>query len=228
MDPQQLLTKVKQDYAQISAEFSKTRQNLDWPEIYHFKKYFKSGQTILDLGCGNGRLLNSLQDFQLNYFGLDNSPELLNFAKVLHPELADKFICAEMFDLPYSDNQFDVIVCLATFHHLPNLELRQKALAEMHRVLKPQGLVLMTNWCIWQKLFWQNFFNNFSLKSTWNDFFIPWKLEGQTINRYYHGFTKSELNKLFTSNYWEITENDFFPKNSWPKRNWFTVLKKIN
>lgn len=216
-----LLAKVKNDYNLIADDFSKTRQNLKWPEIDGFKKYLKNDQKILDLGCGNGRLLNSLAELKVEYHGLDNSENLISLAKELHSDKADSFKVGEMFALPYDDNYFDVIVCLASFHHLPTKELRLSALLEMKRVLKKDGVVLMTNWYVWQKLFWQNLFTNFTLKNSWNDFFIPWKSKTKVINRYYHGFTKGELQKLFQQSGLMVSEHQEFLK-----RNWLSVLKK--
>ena len=226
MNSQGLLNKVKADYQTIASDFSKTRQNLSWPEIDYFKKYIKNGQSVLDLGCGNGRLLNSLKEFNCEYKGLDNSVNLIDHAKKIFPDMSNNFVVGELFELPFADQQFDVIFCLAAFHHLPTKELRLQALNEMRRVLKKDGIVLMTNWCVWQKLFWKNIFTEFRLKNKWNDFFIPWKSTNERINRYYYGFTQHELGSLFAQTNWEIIENDFFPKNSWPKRNWLSILKK--
>lgn len=221
MKPEELLKKIKDDYNYIACDFSKTRQNLLWPEIDYFMSHIKDGQTILDLGCGNGRLLNYLKNKEINYTGLDNSQELINNAKQLYPKFCEKFFVADMFALPFEDESFDVIFCLASFHHLPSKTLRLQALSEMKRVLKKDGKVLMTNWYVWQKLFWQNFFTNFTLKNKWNDFFIPWKSTLKVINRYYHGFTGAELIDLFKMSGFKIIEHVKFKK-----RNWLSVLKK--
>jgi len=221
MDPKALLEKVKNDYNGIACDFSKTRQNLIWPEIDYFMKYAKDGQKILDLGCGNGRLLNYFAEKNISYTGLDNSEELIKSARQLHPKQSDNFIVADMFLLPFEDETFDVIFCLASFHHLPNEKLRLQALREMKRVLKKDGVILMTNWYVWQKLFWQNIFTDFKLKNRWNDFFIPWKSSDKKINRYYHGFTLFELKNLFNKVNFSVIENFNF-KN----RNWLSTLMK--
>ncbi len=49
------------------------------------------GQKVLDLGCGNGRLLNVLQNKNIDYIGVDNSENLLLNAQNAYPVLKDKF-----------------------------------------------------------------------------------------------------------------------------------------
>jgi len=63
---------------------------------------------------------------------------------------------ADILDLPFGDGKFstkggpalgwDVVLCIAVLHHIPSRELQLKALEEMHRVLKPGGKLIMTNW----------------------------------------------------------------------------------
>jgi alkylated DNA repair protein alkB family protein 8 len=55
---QHLSEQVKKSYNQIAEHFSQTRHT-PWTEFQYFEKYLKPEQKILDLGCGNGRLLNS-------------------------------------------------------------------------------------------------------------------------------------------------------------------------
>jgi ubiquinone/menaquinone biosynthesis C-methylase UbiE len=226
MNETDLLNKVKNDYNLIAENFSYSRKNLNWPEIEYFKKYLRKNDKVLDLGCGNGRLIGFIKDYQIDYCGLDNSEKLLIQAIKNKPEYQASFILGEMYNLPFVDSQFDIVFCLAAFHHLPTKQLRLKTLSEIQRVLKKDGLLLMTNWYLWQKLFFKNFFTNSLFKKSWNDFFIPWRSGKEKINRYYHGFTKRELDNLFKANHWQVIENDHFPKKSWLKRNWISVLKK--
>lgn len=225
MKTQFLLNKVRDDYNLIAESFSKTRQKLSWPEIEYLKKYINHGYTVLDIGCGNGRLYNFIKDYNLNYFGGDNSEKLLEQARSLFPEMTDKFVYADMLKLPFSDQQFDIVICLAAFHHLPSASHRIAALNELKRVLKPNGLLLMTNWYAWQGKFFKNLLTDWRLKNEWNDFFIPWK-DGNKLNRYYHGFTIGELNNLFTKTSFNIVENHVFISDSGVKRNILSVVRK--
>src|SRR3989339_511806 len=205
-----ILRQVREGYNRIAEHFSATR-HAPWQEFNLFKEYIKDRDKILDLACGNGRLYNLMISAQgrpasgwkdsglvIDYYGLDNSEELLKICHQKYPAISEKFQLGEMSSLPYADEQFDSVICIASFHHLPDKKLRLKTLAEIYRVLKPGGYLLMTNWH-WQHWpFWRYFFRYFSGKKSWQDFCFPWKsADGQQqCLRFYHGFTKRELSKL--------------------------------
>jgi len=204
---EKIIQQVKDGYNQIAEQFSNTRQ-APWQEFNLFKEYIKDGQKILDAGCGNGRLFFSvLKDYNVEYQGIDNSEKLIEIAKKkiskfqipISKQIPNpNFQIADMTDIPFADNYFDLVICIAAFHHLPTKKFRLKSLSEINRVLKPNGHLLMTNW-YWQYWpFWKYFFNNFWQKSLLLDFFFPWKsATGQErCLRFYHIFTKSELIKL--------------------------------
>jgi alkylated DNA repair protein alkB family protein 8 len=208
---QKILAKVKSDYALIAADFNRTRDEL-WPEIMVLKKYAKPGDKILDLGCGNGRLRLMFKDLDIDYTGTDNSRELLSLARANSDFKLPRedFAEAEMWQLPFADNSFDAIYCIAAFHHLPGRELRLKALKEIKRVLKPGGILVMTNWNRWQY-----HFLHYIIKYTWlkiigrhkmdfRDILIPWKNQTE---RYYHVFTLGELKRLMKVSRLDLREN---------------------
>ena len=75
-----IIAKTREDYNRIAKYFSDTRRST-WPEFERFKKMLKPGQNILDWGCGNGRLFLMLRDYDIKYFGVDISIELLKIAR---------------------------------------------------------------------------------------------------------------------------------------------------
>ncbi len=81
---QQLLAKVKNDYNQIAEDFSNTRHRV-WEEIGFLFDYIKSGDKTLDSGCGNGRYSPLIKQRGGQYFGIDNSEELIKIAKSRYP-----------------------------------------------------------------------------------------------------------------------------------------------
>lgn len=102
----------------------------------------KQYQSLLDIGCGTGYLIDLLH-MQKNalYCGLDLSPEMLKMAKKKLPESV--FLTEGSSDsLPYEDNSFDIVTCIQSFHHYPNPE---KAMAEAYRVLKNGGLYILSD-----------------------------------------------------------------------------------
>lgn len=95
--------------------------------------------SVLDLGCGTGRLLNRLaQKFpDLQGTGVDLSPQMLKEARKTnqhHPRLI--FTQGNAECLPCAENQFDAVFNTISFLHYPN---PQQVFKEVSRVLRPQG-----------------------------------------------------------------------------------------
>lgn len=198
-----LLNKTKEDYNLIAEEFSRTREEI-WPEIkFLFDDYLVEGERVLDLGCGNGRFYQFFSDKNVDYIGVDNSERLIEIAKKRYPW--GKFQVADALNLPFPDNFFDKILSIAILHHIPSSEYRIKFLNEIKRVLKPGGTLMLTVWYLWQKkTAWEFLLKNIFLKLVgeskldFSDVFIPWKnSKGKILTqRYFHCFTKKELQKL--------------------------------
>jgi len=103
------------------------------------------GDHLLDIGCGTGILLASLSastpDAKLS--GVDPSPEMLEKARrKLDETVSLTHSCAE--SLPFPDASFDVVVSTSAFHYFRD---PPAALREMARVLRPQGRLVVTDWC---------------------------------------------------------------------------------
>lgn len=207
---QQLLKKVQQDYNTIAKEFDQTRQHA-WKEFEHFKPFIKSGQKIADIGCGNGRLYAHLKNNnKIEYIGIDNSEELLKQAKKQNPEA--NFQYGDLTNIPIKDNSIDTVTAIASFHHLPTIDLRKKSLSEFSRILKEKGTLIISVWNLFQpkykKYIWQARFKSIiSLgKYSNRDTFIPWSKSG--IMRYYYAFTPKELKQLIENNGFQVLQTE--------------------
>ena len=268
MKEKEILEKVKNDYNIISSNFNVTRQN-DWREFDLFKKYILEylflkpknyKLKVLDIGCGNGRLINFLKLLGINYEykGIDNSEGQINEAlKNTEANRVNKknSIHFEMGDIlnlsNFKEEEFDIVFCIAIFHHLPSKETRNKGLKNIYRVLKKEGLLMMTSWNLFQLkyikyLFDVNKYKNINQRSisdikkekfNWldnfsfnlKDTFIPWKnSKGELLSkRYYYAFNKIELRNLFVRNNFKILENKLTDdKNILEARNIISILKK--
>lgn len=95
---------------------------------------------ILDLGCGNGNVIALLKgSISAKYDGLDISEKMIGEAKKrLGNDVTLQVGNAEY--LPYRDEEFEVIICNASFHHYKE---PQKAVDEMKRVLKKGGMIIL-------------------------------------------------------------------------------------
>jgi len=189
---QYLIKKGIENYNLIAEDFSRTRQYA-WLGFQSLAKYLKPNDNVLDLGCGNGRLLQIFQEIDINYTGVDNSEKLIEIAKKTHSNTT--FLVADALHLPFPSDFFDKVYSVAVLHHIPSEELRLKFLAEAKRVLQPQGLLILTVWDLRQgrRLIRLKFFLKkvigFS-KLDFGDVFVPWAGKYQ---RYVHCFTKREL-----------------------------------
>jgi ubiquinone/menaquinone biosynthesis C-methylase UbiE len=100
---------------------------------------------LLDVGCGPGTFLSriSVNNKGISIFGIDIAPEMVRIAKERLGEKAEIRLCDICSDqVPWSENAFDHVVCMSTFHHFLN---PKKALAEIHRVTRPQGCVTIAD-----------------------------------------------------------------------------------
>jgi len=183
-------------YENISLSFSQTR-NRPWPEFEIIKRYLKTRQKVLDIGCGNGRFLNYLKA-DINYYGVDPSTKLLEIAKKNHENVA--FKKGDFLNLPFKDHFFNVAVSIAAYHHVPSQNLRTKALMEVRTVLRKDGLFILTVWDLYQpkyeKLIEKDQEEALEGGLEVGDSFIPWQ---NKIKRYYHAFKKEDLEKELSS-----------------------------
>ncbi len=109
-----------------------------------FYRYIASGlkgERALDIACGTGILSLLISPNFTKVVGVDVAPGMVKAArkKVAHKGINNiDFKLARAEDLPFDDNYFDVVTCL---NIIGSLENDLKAISEMKRVLKPEGLL---------------------------------------------------------------------------------------
>ena len=103
----------------------------------------KEGERILDIACGGGELSLKIAECGCEVSGIDMSEDGIEHAKRLAERegITCAFRVGSAEDLPYPDGYFDKIVCSSSLEHFRD---DMKALKEMHRVLKPDGSVVLT------------------------------------------------------------------------------------
>jgi ubiquinone/menaquinone biosynthesis C-methylase UbiE len=108
----------------------------------------KSGDSVLDVGCGTGEvtLLAKTRAKQGTVYGIDPAPEMIAVArkKAAHKGLEIDFRVGVIEALPFSDSSLDVVTSSLMMHHLPE-DLKARGLAEIYRVLKPGGRLLIAD-----------------------------------------------------------------------------------
>jgi len=198
-------------YDVIASEFDQTRR-YGWREFDYFVDLIDDKAKVLDVGCGNGRLYDALKRKDVEYVGIDQSAGMIKIARDNHPNV--RFEVLGMTKLDFKDECFDAVFSIASFHHLPGRLLRKKSVKEMHRVLKKDGILVLTVWNLFQRKYILNllravtmFLVHFGVKMSWNDFWVGWDKEKK--KRYYHAFLPRELRALFKDDKWKIEEMYF-------------------
>ncbi|HAZ28572.1 MAG TPA: hypothetical protein DCY48_02225 [Candidatus Magasanikbacteria bacterium] len=209
MDPlkaQEVILENRKIYNTIAEQFSESRAYL-WDDLKPLANVVKEGDSILDLGCGNGRVYQLFEKKQVSYIGLDQSERLIALARKKFPDA--RFVVGNMLKIEFDDHVFDCVYAFASFQHIPTSALRKKTLEEIWRVLKPQGVLVMTNWNLYSDWAKEKYCGDRD-----GDFLIPWKDSHQhTLGmRYYHGFASNELQNLFEQNGFEIVDQYYSKK----------------
>lgn len=160
-----------------------------------------AGEKIIELGCGPGFYSCGLAERfrEISVLGVDRSPSQLSWARQKRDGLGlnnCQFQSDNVLELSHPDGSFDVLIASRLFTVLPN---RRRAVAEMHRVLKPGGrcFIAEPRWAFWASI----------------PLFTMWLLAGLT--RFKNGYREPtrarvlstrEMNRLFATQPWQKIE----------------------
>ena len=115
-------------------------------ELAYLKGLLRSGQHILDLGCGYGRYTIPLAEMGYEIDGIDLTPSLVSKARGIAKEhnLNINFTIGDMRSLPFASESYDVIISMwNTFSELYELVDQIRAIEEMLRVLRNKGVAII-------------------------------------------------------------------------------------
>ena len=104
---------------------------LIWPVV--------KAKTVLELATGTGLIAKSIVNAAARIEATDASVEMIAEAKRDNQSAKLHFSVQDMFRLPYADQSFEVVIVSNALHIVPQPE---KALAEIHRVLKDDGVLI--------------------------------------------------------------------------------------
>jgi methionine biosynthesis protein MetW len=118
----------------------------DWDRYTVTEQLIEPGEKILDIGCGNGNMLQKVKDRYQGLYGVDISPSRLEEVKKTTKDLYPSDILKFKFlegnadsSLPFQDNYFDTIVYVAVIEHVYDIFFLIK---EIYRILKPGGCII--------------------------------------------------------------------------------------
>lgn len=137
--------KSREFFSSASGEWDRLRQDLfgDRVHLLALLSLLDDSLVVGDLGCGTGQLSETLAPHVARVIAVDGSPEMLQAARVrLERHLNVDLREGALETIPIDDAALDVAVASLVLHHQPEPPL---ALAEMARVLKPGGRILVVD-----------------------------------------------------------------------------------
>jgi len=224
---QKIMNDSAEGYDKIAKDFSSSRF-IFWQELEFVKDFVKEGDRVLDLGCGNARFFEILKNRNIKYTGVDSSEKILRIAKEKYNNQAE-FIQANALNMPFENSLFDIIFSFGVLHHIPSKKLQKKFLQEAQRVLKNDGLLVLTVWNLWQKKYIKLLAKYTLLKLIgkskldFRDIFMNFAKEKNI--RYFHAFTKKELENLAKQENFKIKKSTIIKRKN-GQSNFLIVAKK--
>jgi len=102
-------------------------------------KRYQPGMTLLDVGCAAGHYLRSLRrvDENISYTGVDATAYYIELARKAFPDA--EFEVGDIFDLPFDDDSYDIVINNNVIHHLPPPPT--KAFSELIRVARKHVII---------------------------------------------------------------------------------------
>lgn len=202
----EVLEKNRESYNKIANLFSQTRSFI-WEDLKALNQYVQIGDTVLDLGCGNGRLLEILRNKNIIYLGVDNSEGLLHEAKTKYPDY--EFRLLDLMNLDNLEKKFDIVFCISVLNHFPK-KFHVQAIEKIKKVMNPGGELLMVNWNLWKvkrkKSVWRQWVAS-KIPIGSRDVMTTWKSGKIEADLYYYAFSKRDLRKLLENNGFRVLKN---------------------
>lgn len=110
-----------------------------YEKMYGLIRSVVKGKTVLELATGTGLIAKSIVNAAAHIEASDTSAEMIREVKRRNHSAKLHFSVQDMFCLPYADESFEVVIVSNALHIVPQPE---KALAEIRRVLRDDGVLI--------------------------------------------------------------------------------------
>ena len=110
-----------------------------YERLYELLRPVVRQKNVLELATGTGLIAKNIVNSAAHIEATDASPEMIAEARRDNQSAKLHFSVQDMFHLPYAEESFDVVIVSNALHIVPQPE---KALAEIHRVLKDDGVLI--------------------------------------------------------------------------------------
>ena len=117
-----------------------------WASVVAAAGSLRPGERVLDVACGTGAVAREAArsvGAGGTVVGLDNNPGMLAVARAVSAATAVEWREADAMAMPFADAEFDVVLCQLGLQYFPD---RLAAMQEIHRVLVPDGRVVLLVW----------------------------------------------------------------------------------
>jgi ubiquinone/menaquinone biosynthesis C-methylase UbiE len=137
---------IRESYDRVADEYALRIFNelqhkpLDRELLNRFAAEIEGRGTVCDMGCGPGHVARYLRDVGSSVFGLDLSPQMIEQARRLNPDIS--FREGNMMGLGLEDRTLAGITAFYAIVNIPQ-EFLPLVFREMERVLQPDGLLLL-------------------------------------------------------------------------------------
>ena len=131
------------EYRTVNCELQLNLNSHQGKITFDLLKKYKEKSRILDAGCGLGNWTFIFEKMRFKAIGIDLSLRPLKIANEYSQKnsLNSNFLLADVRNIPFKDNQFDIIINHGVIEHFSN---PKSALIEFYRVLKLKGSCLVT------------------------------------------------------------------------------------
>lgn len=227
-------------YKKISPKYAKVKRK-PWKDFQMYinkisKLYFLPSSGILvDIGAGNSRNLLHFDSSSMQFIATDISFELLQASVDI--KVGNHFkINNDMKSLSLRSNFANLVLSIATLHHLRKKEETVSCLQLLSTLLKEDGYLILSCWRRWKPGTRKKLISDFltypikKLKNKYwrhGDIYLPWYDENRNIvaRRYYHLFTRRELVSVIRKTSLNIIDFSICGGKG-GKDNFFVLLKK--
>lgn len=129
-------------YTAIASHWDTKRQTVWKPVCTFIDQNSNPHNTLVDIGCGNGRFLHYAANKYKKVIGIDNAPGQVTLAQskgltVLH---------ADMKSIPLPPNTANTLICIAALHHITQATHRIIALTQMYTLASHNAKLLLSMW----------------------------------------------------------------------------------
>lgn len=140
---------TRAEYADFFARYDAFRYAKEPHILTNLDRIDFNSKRVLEIGLGQGADGKQIVRRGGTYSGADLTEESVKRVKMrfsLHDLPFDRIERASALELPFDDNSFDIVFSHGVLHHIPEIKTAQ---AELHRVLKPDGKLIVMLYAKW-------------------------------------------------------------------------------